>query len=329
MVAAGNTVARANRFFVSPWNPDIMYALDLDGDAVRVSEDGGDTWNEDSGLTNAVTAYGAWNFICNDDNCLLNDMAFDPSNARRRFAAGVAGVFFTADGGDHWHRLLDTRALPSRPRALLFDPITDPDDDTLFVATRGRGVLSLHPIPDDRPKFEVPIRSLKKPLQKKRWTWRWEAIPDVFEDASLDTGDGWEMQGNVRLQRESGPSGERGMALRRSHSPSRAAQEIAIPCDADRVGLTFSWMLTTDEGSEGGRAIFVELEKDGVPIVLDRIVTTQVTRGIWHRWQGDITSYGCGDATLSFSGLIDGENDIAFYVGDVGLQRGSRLRSKK
>jgi hypothetical protein len=147
--SADGIATDARRFFVNPWDPDVVYVLDLTG--IRMSDTGGTGWRTDNDLTAAIGDGGAWDFglglnSCSRTNCLLNDMAFDPTDPDRRFAAGLAGVFMTLDG-QRWHRLLDTRALPSRPLGLWFDPITDPDDATLYVATFGRGILRIHPIP--------------------------------------------------------------------------------------------------------------------------------------------------------------------------------------
>jgi hypothetical protein len=142
-----STVAR--RFFVDPWNASLLYLIDDNG--VRRSNNGGDTGTPDVNLSKAISGNNTWQLDqCTSHGCLLNDMAFDPTNGQRRFAAGLAGVFFTADGTRRF-RLLDTRAIPSRPLSLWFDPVTDSNNATLFVTSIGRGILRLHPNPGISP----------------------------------------------------------------------------------------------------------------------------------------------------------------------------------
>jgi hypothetical protein len=94
-----------------------------------------------------VNAMGKCGERADSGNCLLNDMVFDIENPRRRFVAGSAGVFLTSDAGANWRRRLDTRARLAQ--AMWFDPISRPKDTALYVANWGRGILKLHPIPDD------------------------------------------------------------------------------------------------------------------------------------------------------------------------------------
>ncbi len=51
---------------------------------------------------------------------VLSDMQFDPFNAGRRFAVGLAGAFMTTDGAN-WQRLLDTGAMRGLPTNCYFD----------------------------------------------------------------------------------------------------------------------------------------------------------------------------------------------------------------
>jgi len=323
-VLPGGSVAVGNRFFVSPWDPDLIYLIDVPGQAVRVSTDGGDTWKKDDGLRKAVTANGEWPFVCEDDKCLLNDMAFDPTNSARRFAAGLAGVFFTADGGVKWHRLLDTRALPSRPRGLWFDPITDPNDDALFVANLGRGILRLHPIPDQAPQTTTTV-SLAEPPSIKDQPWQWETIPGKIRDGGFETGEDWASAGDVLETRTRVRGGGRGIALGGvDHSGGQIEQDIEVPCGEENLRLSFWWYMTTREGSEGGDILSVHLEKGGASKVLETLVSIRSEREVWVRSSSDISSLGCGDMKLYFSALMNGKRPTTFYIDDVTIERGTR-----
>ena len=324
-VPTTTTVIGANRFFVSPWDPKLVYLIDVPGSAVRVSTNGGDSWKKDNGLSNAVSANGEWPFVCSHDDCLLNDMAFDPTNSQRRFAAGLAGVFFTADGGNNWHRLLDTRALPSRPRGLWFDPVTNPNDDALFVANMGRGILRLHPIPDTAPQ-QTSV-TLVKPSPADKWKWKWDKIPNIIHDADFEPHKGWTSAGDVQKTRKCAHSGKRGVALGGvDHSGGILKQVIKVPCDVENVRLSFWWHMTTEEGNEGGDLLSIYLEKDGVPRLLERLVSTMSDRNVWRRSESDITSMGCGDMTISFSAIMNGSRPTDFCIDDIALEQGMRSR---
>ena len=163
----------ALRFFVNPYDTLEIYVAA--SDFVRHSTDGGATFPVDRRLDDALTARGAFirtrrvrsaggeanaRGTVNFDNGLtllpgesenhadefiLNDMVFDRTSSRR-FAVGIAGVFFSPDGR-RWRQLVDSRSLPGRPRAAWFDAVTHPDDKSLYVAYHGRGILRIHPIP--------------------------------------------------------------------------------------------------------------------------------------------------------------------------------------
>lgn len=165
--------AEALRYFVNPYDPREVYVVSAD--AVRHTTDGGTTWPVDHALDDALTESdsvlrqrrrsstggsrnprNATRFDSKlallpgesenlADELILNDMVFDRGSSRR-FAIGLAGVFFSPDGKT-WRTLIDSRALPGRPRAAWFDAVSDPSDQSLYVAYHGRGILQVHPIP--------------------------------------------------------------------------------------------------------------------------------------------------------------------------------------
>lgn len=134
---------QAQRFFVNAYDSNDIYIVDTD--TIRHSIDGGQSWPVDMPLEGALTAGGEFIHWCPGAFCILNDLVFDRESTRR-FALGLAGIFYSNDG-IRWFRLVDTRALPSRPRGAYFDPITDPNDRSLYIAFEGRGIMRYHPIP--------------------------------------------------------------------------------------------------------------------------------------------------------------------------------------
>jgi hypothetical protein len=142
------SVNLAIRFFVSPYQPNLIYLLDEDH--VKRSDDGGLSWRVDSSLEMELT----WNSqiaISSDDDSsgildhndlLLTDMKFDPNNPLVRFAVGQGGAFYTVDGAK-WTRLLHSGALPCRPSSCYYDWITNPADPALYVSCAGRGLLKI------------------------------------------------------------------------------------------------------------------------------------------------------------------------------------------
>lgn len=107
----------------------------------------------DEKLDRLVTENGRYRYdvtsVSNNSNSGLNAVIMDMIFVRgesTRFAIGNAGVFVSLDGS-HWDRLLSTKALPGRPAAAYFDPISDPSDRALYVGMNGRGILRISPIP--------------------------------------------------------------------------------------------------------------------------------------------------------------------------------------
>ncbi|HWM29554.1 MAG TPA: sialidase family protein [Woeseiaceae bacterium] len=133
----GWTATAARRFFVDPFNPDLVYILDTD--RFRVSVDGGASWMEDVFLTRAMTGDGR---LVTSQNDILTDMQFLRSDRLHRFALGAAGVMRTSDGVD-WRVVYNAIALPGLPESAYYDGISNPLQPKLYVVVEGRGVLRL------------------------------------------------------------------------------------------------------------------------------------------------------------------------------------------
>lgn len=146
LIVPGGGATRASRFFVNPYASDVLYILDQD--TVRHSATGGKFWAADLNLDSALTENQAFQRTCDGSSfCVMNDMVFSREFPDVRFAVGIAGVFHSGNHGLQWRSLLDTRSLPSRPRAAFFDSVTDSGDLSLYIAFEGRGIMRCHPIP--------------------------------------------------------------------------------------------------------------------------------------------------------------------------------------
>ncbi len=147
----------AQRFFVDPYGPFVIYVLGTD--RMWRSTDGGATWVVDTELERALTENGAFPiapiFDGNPGQALLRDMQFDPVRVGTRFAVGPAGVFQTRDGVK-WTTLLRAAASACRPMNAAYDFVSCPR--ALYVATSNRGVLRLSPI---EPDWDYPMNSVQ------------------------------------------------------------------------------------------------------------------------------------------------------------------------
>jgi hypothetical protein len=137
-------------FFVDPYRPQKLYVIDRTSAAIHRSDNGGTTWLRDDSMTAAVTDNGAFDIPLSDSyydtESIVNDMLFDPEDEGRRFAVAYSGAFYTVDGL-HWGRMMTTTALPQHSQMATLDTLSDPCNHALYVATGGRGVLRLKPLP--------------------------------------------------------------------------------------------------------------------------------------------------------------------------------------
>ncbi len=146
---AGSNVAQ--RFFVNPYNPNVIYILDAQD--VKRSDDGGASWQQDASLEQQLTCGGripiaraAQSDLYDNVEVVLTDMQFDPYLQNVRFAIGEGGVFYT-DDAVNWHRLLDTGAIPGRPMNIYYDCVSESGHGSLYVSFAGRGLLKIGPVP--------------------------------------------------------------------------------------------------------------------------------------------------------------------------------------
>jgi photosystem II stability/assembly factor-like uncharacterized protein len=163
IVAGGPSGRKANsalRFFVDPYNPDLIYILD--SDRIRLSLDGGSSWLDDINLTLTMTGNGRLGISTASAAAILSDMLFVRSNRSRRFALGGAGVMMTDNGVD-WQCLVNSIALPSLPQSAFYDGVSDPSNPSLYVMADGRSVMRLDippPPPPQPPGVHVELAAI-------------------------------------------------------------------------------------------------------------------------------------------------------------------------
>ena len=152
IVPSAGAASTAVRFFVNPYQPNLIYILDHTH--VRRSDDGGKTWVVDAKLEAQLTWGGKIAFSSDDNSSgigdhfdlILTDMQFHPSNELVRFAVGEGGAFYTNDGVN-WIRLLHSGAFPGRPSNCYFDWISVPSDPALYVGFAGRSLVKIDQLP--------------------------------------------------------------------------------------------------------------------------------------------------------------------------------------
>jgi hypothetical protein len=143
----------ARRFFVNPYDPNLIYILDSSN--AKRSDDGGGSWQVDASLEKQVTSNGripiaraTQSNLGDNVEIVLTDMQFDPIHPNMRFAIGEGGAFSTNDGVN-WGRLMDTGAIPGRPMNCYYDWMSNPPESYLYVSLAGRGLLRIGPLAND------------------------------------------------------------------------------------------------------------------------------------------------------------------------------------
>src|SRR5262249_52220 len=123
-IVPGGGAGAAFRFYLSPYNPDLIYIVDQN--EIKRSDNGGTTWTRDAELTRLPTNNGMFptvSRVFTDATqpmvSILQDMVFSRDEPGTRFAIGIAGVFYTLDG-IKWKRLLSSVALPGIPTSGAF-----------------------------------------------------------------------------------------------------------------------------------------------------------------------------------------------------------------
>jgi photosystem II stability/assembly factor-like uncharacterized protein len=150
----GASAIFARRYFVNPYNPELIYLHDSSG--IRVSLDGGESWLLEPSLSQAMNPGGKLSLM---SGSLIRDMLFVRDEPLTRFAFGSAGVVCTVNGFE-WFTLLNSTAFPGIPESGFFDPVSDPGDRALYVIIEGRSVVRLSPVPAPPPATVPPVFDL-------------------------------------------------------------------------------------------------------------------------------------------------------------------------
>ncbi len=315
-IVPNKTVNLAVRFFVNPYDASLVYVLSDSG--VFISTNHGDDWERDQSLEQSVTGNYSWEYTCwGEGHCPLNDMAFDPTQPGRRFAAGLAGVFFTADGR-HWARLLDTRAVPAHPLGLWFDPVSRPNDQTLYVANYGRGILRLHPIPSTQPDLPSPPPTPSPtPIPTPTPTPEGESrslLPNGgFEDNML----GWLFSGNANIEQGTAHNGK--VSVRLGHESSRmdeVSRPVLIPCDAQKAILSYYWLIASEDNLPALDTLDVIVTGENRSSTLQALNENTI-HSRWMRAEFDVSEFRCQSLTLTFRSVQNSGELTSFYIDDV------------
>ena len=144
-IVPGGLATQARRFFVNPYDPNLVYVLDQK--QVLRSDDGGVNWSVDASLQQQLTCGGRIAVEQGLDvvDIVLTDMQFDPFDAGRRFAVGIGGAFMTVDGVN-WQRLLDTAAMRGLPTNCYYDWVSNDAERALYVGFAGRSLVKIAPL---------------------------------------------------------------------------------------------------------------------------------------------------------------------------------------
>lgn len=143
------------------------------GPAMRMTLDGGTTWNALPALDALMTGSGTFRYQTASGPSPFTGfggypqptlVAFDPNDPDIVVAgAADAGVFISTNGGTRWQRVTDpispgTSGVPHIPRPFYahFDHDQPGGDINLYVGTRGRGAWRLTFKKVDMPEIQVP-----------------------------------------------------------------------------------------------------------------------------------------------------------------------------
>lgn len=319
----GATIAR--KFFVNPYNANEIYIVD--NNAVRHSTNGGATWPVDTLLDAALTAGGEFKYTCGAghldfDWCVLNDLVFDRQSPQTRFAVGMAGVFYSGDG-TNWFRLLDTRALPGRPAGAYFNPITNANDRSLYIAFLGRGIMRCHPIPSQPPApLPTPTPGLSPtPTPTTAPTLPWPPGQPLIGNGDFETGEvaPWDTSGAVEIVDERAHSGRHSLRMGTvNDSIDQLSQTVMLPDDAAMVTLSYWWFVESEDHQPWADTLRVLVQWEGGGATLEAL-TNSDSQFQWRQSRFDLSAYRGQRVTLTFRGEQNAKATTLFYLDDIRL----------
>jgi hypothetical protein len=162
-------VTRAYNLIVNPYDPNEVYVTDLgdlNGRTIKVSRDGGQTWQAIPALKDIATNHGEFLFSCGafawgPDNfqdkqifgnqCPLTQMVFVRDLPEIRVAVLYpGGIALSQDGGMSWTPLNATNEQPSEqpielPHSAFYDPRPNARNGqpSIYVGLEGKGVIRI------------------------------------------------------------------------------------------------------------------------------------------------------------------------------------------
>lgn len=125
---------------IDPNNPNHLIGADVGSNTMKVSTDGGSTWNTDTALTNLVTGGGRYPFtVSNLQGTEARAIAFDPTNGNHIVVGTeAAGIIASLDGGTTWFKALDSQRVTA-VTSFFFDEV----QKDVIVSSYGRGLWKL------------------------------------------------------------------------------------------------------------------------------------------------------------------------------------------
>lgn len=125
-------------FGVDPSNPNHLIAPDAGTGQMKVSTDGGASWQVDSALTNLVTGGGQFMFSGGSFGT-VHAIAFDPNNGNHILVGTEqGGILASLNGGQTWVKLPGSEQIPAIT-SFFFDEV----QNTILVSSYGRGLWKL------------------------------------------------------------------------------------------------------------------------------------------------------------------------------------------
>jgi hypothetical protein len=163
---AAKPLGQADNFYVNPFDPSELYAVDVLDQVIMVSRDSGGTWDVEAAMTDIATNHGEYLIGCNGsrgggyqsdpftNDCSIGWIAFDVFHPNIRVVgAAYGGIALSRDNGHHWMALdvthndhLVSDNLTELVGGVAFDGETPfPDlgksDQTIYAALKGRSMV--------------------------------------------------------------------------------------------------------------------------------------------------------------------------------------------
>ena len=127
-------------FGVDPNNALHLIAADVGTNQMKVSIDGGASWNPDPTLTTLVTGIGQFRFNEPNFGIQAHAIAFDPANGNRILVGTeAAGIIASLDGGATWTTLFQSDQVGA-----ITSFVFDEARNDVFVSSYGRGFWKLN-----------------------------------------------------------------------------------------------------------------------------------------------------------------------------------------